>query len=514
MRILNDEVYALRKAFLNRATEILLDERQTPEVLKQIECVLNRGDLPWGMSSDLREILARKGLQEIARKSDKRLTGLAESFLLMGNRDVWLEADKAVLEAIIFAFEDVSEAGSDVLAADGNDLLSLSALFEVMGFGEVVAGNYRVFIKRKDVESLVMTIRGAVAAAKLQSEKIVAEARLALDRIGGDNNVSLFTMLPHVDVTPEWSEAKQANLDGQILARALDHQSDAVAITAAQLLFAGVGGDEVPDAVEQVLGTGGATALRMISFISSEIWGDKALYMILDRLDGELSAGCEYLFKSLPKLASDQTDDRVYKCLLGGIMAPLPEIAVGAAEGCTSLDLPQIYADELRKAFDHWKEHEPPYPVHGGVIPPSPRVHLLRALTKLQSFMFDEMIDLCSDVRGDVRDAVIDALVDIASLDKAALESILRSVESGKAPSMMLTKLMSLPSETLQEVKGKILNLLKSPNSTVRSDAVKTIGMPWIDREEAARLAKEMLCDEDHKVRNQATRTLRLIRGS
>jgi len=512
MRILNDEVYALRRAFLNRATEILLDERQTPEVLKQIECVLNRGDLPWGMSSDLREILARKGLQEIARKSDK-LSMLAESLFLMGNRDVWLEADKAVLEAIIFAFEDVSEAGSDVLTTDGNDLLSLSALFEAMSFGQVVAGNYRVFIKRKDVESLVLTIRGAVAAAKLQSENIVAEARLALDRIGGDNNVSLFTMLANVDVTPEWSEAKQANLDGRILARALDHPSDAVAITAAQLLFAGVSGDEVPDAVKQVLGTGGATALRMISFISSEIWGDKAVYMILDRLDGELSAGCEYLFKSLPKLASNQTDDRVYKCLLRGIMAPLPEIAVGAAEGCTSLDLPQTYADELRKAFDHWKEHEPPYPVHRGVIPPSPRKHLLHALTKLKGFTFDELLHMCSDVRSDVRDVAVDALVVMAGSDKAALESILRSFESGKTPSMMLTKLMSLPGEILQGVKGKILSLLKSPNSTVRSDAVRAIGMPWMDREEAARLAKEMLCDEDHKVRNQATRTLRLISG-
>jgi hypothetical protein len=510
IKLPSNELYDLICTFLNRGTELLLDERQTLRVLKQIESVLIRKNLPWGVLKGLREILDRKGLKELAQKIDKRW--LFSFAPLWREREVWLEADKVLLNTIISTFEDVSVTKVKGAAADREDLLSLSALFEAMRLGEVVAGNYLIFSKQKDVEALISTIRGAVAAIKLQPEKVVAEARLALEQLGGEGSFGLISMLENVDVTPEWSEAKQANLDGRILARALDHPSDAVAITAAELLYAGIGGDEVPDVVEQILKTGGKTALRMVSIISSQIWGDKALYIIIDRLDGELSAGCDYLFKSLPKLARDQTDNRIYKSLMRGIMAMSPEVAVGAAEGCAALDLPKIYVDELRGAFSYWKEHEPPYPVNTGVIPPSPRVHLLCALKKLQGFTFDEMINLCSDVRSDVREEAIDAIVSIAGSDKAELESILRWVDSGNAPSTLFTKLMSLPDEILQDVKGKILSLLKSSNSSVRSDVARTLSMSWIDKEEAEILANEMLRDEDHMVRNQATIILRLIR--
>lgn len=512
IRLPSNELRDLICTFLNRGTELLLDECQTPRVLKQIKRVLIRKDLPWGMLKGLREILDRKGLKELVQKMDE--SWMYKFTQAWPKMEVWLEADKALLNAIISTFEDVSITEVKVAAADREDLLSLSALFEAMRLGEVVAGNYLVFSKQKDVEALVSTIRGAVAAIKLEPEKVVAEARLALEQLGKEGSFGLISMLENVDVTPEWSEAMQVNLDGRILARALDHPSDAVAITAAELLYAGTGGDEVPDAVEQILKTGGKTALRMISIISSQIWGDKALDIIIDRLNGELSAGCEYLFKSLPKMARDQTNNRIYKCLLRGIMAMSPEVSVGAAEGCAALDLPKKYVDKLRGAFDYWKEHEAPYPVNTGVIPPSPRVHLFRALKNLEGFTFNEMMDLCSDVRSDVREEAIDALVNIADEDKTALENILKWVDSGNAPSMLFSKLMSLPEETLQNLKGEILSLLKSSKSSVRSDVVRTLSMSWINKEEAERLAIEMLRDEDNMVRNQATITLRLIRGS
>jgi len=276
----SDELYDLMCTFLNRGTELLLDERQTPQVLKQIEHVLICKDLPLGVLESLRKVLDRKGLIELVRKIDERW--MHRFILAWPKREGWLEADKVLLNAIIYTFENASVTKGKAAEADTGSLLSLSALFQAMRFGEVAAGNYLVFSKQKDVEALASTIRGAVAAIKVQPGKVVAEAHLALKQLGEEESCDLMSILENVDVTPEWSKVKQVNLDGRILARALDHPSNAVAITAAELLYAGTGGDEVADAVEQILKTGGKTALRMISIISSQIWGDKALDIIID----------------------------------------------------------------------------------------------------------------------------------------------------------------------------------------------------------------------------------------
>jgi hypothetical protein len=250
--------------------------------------------------------------------------------------------------------------------------------------------------------------------------------------------------LKKVDTTPAWSKAKHVDLDIHALVQSLDHPCDAVAITAAELLCAGVGGEEASHAVERFLQTGDRQAHIMIGAIAPEIWGERALNIILTRLEGELKGGCAYLFKSLRKLIKGEIADRTCKCLIKGITNFSPIIAAAAAETCALMDIPSRYADEIERALKYWKENEPPYTDERGFISTSPRAYLLHVLTKMRTLSIDDLLIYCSDIRGDIREAAIKALVDMAKTDKDELAGLLRRIMLGDVPIGVLKSLLDL----------------------------------------------------------------------
>jgi energy-coupling factor transporter ATP-binding protein EcfA2 len=410
IRILTDDRYTINHAFIVKGAELLLSERRTPDVIATMERIINNVNQSMSITDDLAKVLNEKGLQDIVQNYYKHVMSDYE-WLKSEKWEQWkqssYEAEKALLEAVISAFPDI-DVNSNEVSTEG--FLCISALFYAMRFDEVGFSSYSVLRHRKGIRSLETAIQGAVAALQLDPKKLVAEAKLGLEEIKPEHGKDLLSMLIKVDVNPIWSRAENVNLAIHILAQALNHPSDAIAITAAELLHAGVGGDEAAVAVEKILQTGGSQSLRMISVIASEIWREKALDIILGRLEGELNNGCEYLFKSLTNLIKGKGNDRVYKCLIKGIMTPLTKIAEAAAESCVSIDFPDVNINEIRKAFDFWKQHELPYTDERGYITKSPRAHLLHLLSKLNALTVDELLIFCSENRGDIRESAIEAL--------------------------------------------------------------------------------------------------------
>jgi energy-coupling factor transporter ATP-binding protein EcfA2 len=510
--ILTGDRYSLNHALIVKGAELLLSERRTQDVIEKIDRVINKRCLSIGITNDLTKVLVEKGLQDIVQNYYEHVMSCFEWL----NEEKWeqwkqssYEAEKALLEAIISAFPDIDAKSKEVFT---EGFLCLSALFYSMRFNEVGYSNYVVLKHRKDIRSLETAIQGAVAALQLDPQKLVAEAKYGIEQIKPEYDKDLLSMLIKVDVTPIWSRAKNANLDIHILAQALNHPSDAIAITAAELLHAGVGGDEAAVAMKKTLQTGGSQALRMISAIAFEIWGEKAIDIFLERLEGELNQGCEYLFESLPNLINGQANDRVFKCLLKGIMTPSPRIAEAAAKSMGSIDIPYDYADDILKAIDYWKTHEPTYSDKRGVVQPNPIAHLLRAFTKVGKLTTQKLLEFYSDVRHDVREVAAKALVDTVKTDKDELTELLKNISTSNAPIGLLKNLLELPDDILQSVKEVIIfYLLKSPNDHVRSITATTLGGSWIDEAEAAKLAREVLQDKTPSVRDQAVRVLRQI---
>lgn len=508
------EIHNIVHSFVIRGIELLLKERRTPKVLEQIERIFIHGNISYKVMLDGLKILDENGLQQIVEQYYAKHANLFGSFSLRikERQTLYHEADKALLEAIISAFLDSPKV--ELKDYNVNDLLSLSALFYTFRFPEIQEADYLVLLKRVNVESLIEVIRGATAALNIKPEFFVSEAKFALRQLKSkqnQNRLGLISLVKQVPVTPVWSKSKKIALDGEILARALDHPCIAVAVTAAELIYAGAGGDKVPFLVEQVLKTGGYTALRVIGAFAHKIFGDRACDLILARLNGELTRGCEFLFETLTKPIKKPIDDRVFKCFVKGIMCPNIEIAVGAAESCVGINFPKTYANDIQNAFVYWKEHEPPYTNEKGFVQPSPRKYLLLVLAKLKNLTTNELLEFYSDIRPDVHEAAIEATIKILESNKVELANVLRRISQEEIPSSILKKILNLPSSVLQDVKGDIVNLLRSSNKDIRWIVTSAIRKDWINKEEAIKLITEMLQDENSEIRNCATETLRVL---
>ena len=503
-----DHDYHLRRACVVDATELLLERRSGPEVMAKIERVVLEGRLPMGVMSDLTKVLRAKGYEDIVRRHNQKLRDiLSDRFW---DWQPGRQADRALLEGVIGAFAEIPLPSHRV--ARGERVLNLSALLKGMRVGEVIAGNHRVFAQRRDVESLHLVVRATAKAIGLDEERLVAEAHDVLMRMEEDSESCLYSFVEDVDVTPQWPTVADADIDPQVLGRALDHPSHAVAQTAAEMLFVGVGGQEAVRVAKQVLSSGGQTGLRMVAAIASRIWGDRALGMVLDRLDGDLTAGCEYLFMTIPSLAGREIDSRVCQCLARGILDGPLEVARGAAKALSEVDLPETYAGVLRRAFEHWRKHEPPHPQGGGVIPHSPRADLLKAGVSIDAFSFVELTRFCSDVRDDVREAAVAALADAAEADLSVLSSLLTMIASGELPVTLFRELMALPRERLSEASAQMVDMLRSSLAAVREAATGSLDRGWLEPTDSERLAVELLGDADCGVRDQAAKALRRMR--
>ncbi len=508
------EINNIVHAFVIRVTGLLLKERRTPRVLEQVERIFIRGNMSYKTHLEFSKILVENGQHEIVERYYAKYAKPVGSFPLWfkERQPLYHEADKALLEAIISAFSGSQEVELKNYRED--DLLLLSALFYTIRFPEVEETDYLVLLKRRDVESLIEVIRGTAAALSIKPVFLIAEAKFALKQLESEqsqNRLGLISLVKKVPVTPAWSESKKIDMDGEILARALDHPCIAVAVTAAELISAGAGGDKVPFLVEQVLKTGGYTALRVIGSFAHIIWRDRAFDLILDRLNGELTRGCEFLFETLTKLIKKPADDRVFKCFLKGIMCPNIKIAVGAAESCVGINFPKTYANDIQNAFDYWKKHEPSYTNENSVVQHSPRKYLLLVLAKLKNLTIHELFEFYSDIRPDVHEAAIEAAIRILESNKVELVNVLKRINKEEIPLSILKKILGLPSSVLRDVKNEVVNLLRSPNKDIRWIVTSALYKNWIKKEEAINLTTEMLRDEDSEIRNCATKTLRVL---
>ncbi len=508
--------FNIQETFCLRATEAILEHpRTTAGMGQRIARLVRENRISIGLLRGLLPIMEGRGLYELGKELFDRVNGKRFWSGFDHNREEWIAQDKALLEAIIQAFDDGTQSNTPFTSASskGRILLSLSALYETMGFGHVAVGSYSLG-HRQDVEALVMTMRGAAAAVKLSPADLSGQAHVALDMMCGDDPPMLYDMLGDVHVTPDWVEAKRIGLDGRILAQALGHPSEAVAVTAAYLLAYGAGGPTAADFVLQVLNTGRGNALRMVAAIADDLWNEKALDTILGRLERELCRGCEHLFNILPHLAAcapKQDITRIHASLLRGIMTPNPKIATKAAEVCVTLFLPLLSIREIREAYEYWKVQEPPYVNEHGIVSQSPRPQLLSILIRLQAFTIDELLSVLLDTRSDVRSVAMDALVELLSEDRPSLKHVLKIIDSGSAPLEVLWKLLNHQKQPLRQTRDELLGLLVSSNPSLRSAAVGALPQICADEAETTTRACGMLSDEDPAVRERAARVLRSL---
>jgi len=537
----SEPVYTQRK----RSALLGASDRLRSEALVQAVTRVLAGTPTSGTVRHVEDVVLNPGLSvQALRELETVLRATGNDGILATQRERWRErlsrsglnqlrfpeyakrADRAFLEATLAA------AGSpDAPPFKGTgrgDLVQVGALLEALGFWELDLPAWSVLGRQDDADVVVAVLRGVMEAARIDKRALASEATWALAHLQESGALSeLFDMVANVPVECDWEKAPEAQLDPMLLLRGLIHPSRAVVVAAGRLVASGAGGARMPGLVEVILRGAPGLTMQIVAAFAHDIWGSDAINVIVRRLEGELSAGCHWLFRCIPSLDIGVDSARVRDAIARGLFADEPHVAAGAAEtlvalGCGELGLAE---DLPRRALEHWMRRGSwcsrcGVAVHGGacrqchIVPPDPRGDLVRALADLGAFEVEELLKLSCEDHHEIRRAACDALVDQAERNTMCLTAVLDAVRVGAAPPDVLRNVLSLPQTALASAKGQFVALFTSGVPAVREEALGGLTKGVIAKDQASEIARQALRDPDLLVRDAAVHTLRALRTS
>lgn len=542
---LPDQAYELQEYSLVCAIEKVFSESTEPKKVVAAALKRLRHGVSAGTTFDLiLPTLARYNAMDIGVKAfelDKPITRIAELFLQTetSNGKSW---EVALLEVIISATRayktDTTAVHPPLADVDPSisAFINLSTLLSGLEFWETSYDHLQSISERQNEEAAKEVLRGTIIALSLNPARIAEEAKLAIEKLPGTKYGMVVELLRKIPSTPHWERAKDANLNFESIVEALSHPSLVVVVAAANLLEAGVGGNEVRPLIRQALQNGTGMTIGAIAGIAPELWSEKESVEILtERLKGEPSSGFQFIYKALAKLmpsVDEVSRNEIREAILAGLLSHDPQTATGAGEALLLLSLtnnPEV-KEPLKTALAHWTQRGSwcercNAAVKDGScstcrhIPPNPRSTLIKVLTRLGELDTEELLRYCEDSWHDVPDVAYDALGERAAADLNLLRSLLARINEG-LPSYdssvavnLLHRILRLPAEILSAVEQDVLALTYSEIAAVRDVIISSLTAEWVTPEAARKLAQEGLADPSPGVRNSATKVLRLLQN-
>ena len=543
---LPDQAYDLQEYSLLCAIEKIFTEAPEPKPIVAAALERFRHGMGSGTSFKLIPILGQYEARDIAVKAfdlDKHMASMVDFFLRMKDETSdGKSVEVALLEEIISATEGDKADMGKVPPVEGEAevepsvaaFTNLSILISGLDFWEIPYEYFHAISDRQKEKALKEVLRGTIIALSLNSRHLVEEAKLAIKKLPETQFSMLHELVRNIPSTPDWERARNADLNYTLIVDALSHPSLIVIAAAANLLEAGVGGEEARPLIQQALQKGSGQTLWAIAGIAPQLWSkEEAIEILLERLKGEPSTGFEHLYMALAKQTpsvGESVRAEIREAILTGLHSDNPKTATGAAEALLLLSLANNLEliERLKAALEHWTERGSRCEGCGvivkdgscsecHVVPPNPRSALIKVLTRLGELETEELLRCCEDRWHDVPDVAYEVLAERAGSDPNLLRTLLARVneglpayESSTAINLLYT-LLKLPAETLNDVEPDLLALTGSPVPAIRSIIISSLTAEWVAYEAARRLATEALNDPSPGVRNSATKVLRLL---
>ena len=280
-------------------------------------------------------------------------------------------------------------------------------------------------------------------------------------------------------------------------------------LAAAEIIYEGAINEQLKTALENVFRKSRFGALYFISMIAERVWDDNVLEIVLSRLEQELTSGCKHLIKNLPDYSRTNCDDRILAVVKRALEAESEEVAEAAAKLCLDFIPNEQLFPELKSALTYWKKHEKPYPTSGGVIPPSPRATLLKALIQRNGLSFDELVEFYWDARSDVKDIAKSSLLLLAKENTEAVSRMFDLIETGRFGSNTLWSLMELPFSALIHERTRLLKFLDSDDPDIQVVMFAALKRhPFHNEADAVQFLRSKLDNTNMAVREAAIRAL------
>jgi len=477
---------------------------------------LSAGEINMGATEGIVKILREKGLDDVLESSKywaerKEFWGRTALRLASTSDERCTATDKRLLDAVLTVC-----AGEGITPSEASDsrrpLLSLGALFSASQVFEISVPEYVEIGRLRDNSSLAEVLKGAIKAAGIDVQALVDDAAQAMNSIRADPE-PLYFLLPNLTCESNWDRVVEVQFDDELVLEALHSESRFVARLGCCIVASGACPPIVGEKAGTILGAGGY-GLWTASLLADELWGVDAFAVVSQRLQGELSSDCSYLFKRVPELMSDDADpSETIQLLLRGIRHGEASVAVSAAEALEKIESFAPEEQDIRGLLQYWKEHEAPYPAVSGAVPPSPRAPLLRKLSKTVRVSIEESLEWLNDDRSDVREVALSITRARLAEEPDDVEPLLLRICENGEPLSLLSAMHDLPLVVLASLKKVLLRLFSSRHAFVRRRMLESLPAQWLSREEAISLSEQRMSDEDPRVRSTALLALRRLGG-
>jgi hypothetical protein len=411
-------------------------------------------------------------------------------------------------------FGTIAELGtpaqnSEASPAARKPFLHLSAFLRLTGYMEMPAYDIWAWREPYDQDAVREVLRGMVDIVPVERARLIAEAHGALGYVRTLSDEHLFQLygrLPDVD-TPEidWESAAAFSLDPAKLERTLYHNSQWVVRLTANLLANMVHGQALRDLATRLLTDGKRLTLWAGSALAGLAEKSAATKLLCTRLRQSLVVGCEYGFRALHKLSPSLTAE-TFSAARNGLLNGNAQTAIAAAELAADWAKPGAgeLHDLLERAYQHWREHEEPYPTKGGTVPHSPREKILVALLSIRDASNEQLFSYTADVRSDVSKIGRDALMKRLEVSDEAREMLVNGVTNKTESSSLLSSALRVKIAFNAAQVRRISNLLVAAEPKLRWAALEVLNEAYLSRDEIERLAKARTADSDLEVREAA----------
>ena len=388
-------------------------------------------------------------------------------------------------------------------------LYNFAAFNKFTGADSDPAYDIQSWSKDYDKNAAREVTRAFIAASGIDPDRLKDEARSyvgAMKDTDDDRIYSIDLRLPNVDL-PEinWENVNLSKFDSVLIEKSMYSRSMWLRRMATYVILAITPKENLKATVKRILTKGRGYTLLLSSHLARELPDIDAVDVLSERAIGEDIYGLDHVFDMLAKFETLSIENASNLCL-AGLVSKHPETAISA----TKLGLAHETIDDetflsaLKQAYDHWKTHEKPYPVGGGVVPRSPRAEILDLIERITPHSYNQINKFLRDDRSDVNKFGEIKLMELLRTDEVHHKKFISDIKSETIGASYLTKALDMNISFKASELCEISSFIETANPRLRYAALALLRYDGVDAEITTSLLKKAQSDPEQQIRDRA----------
>lgn len=469
--------------------------------------ILNNGHQSMSLIWDLDRFFKSVGLLDMSKEL-YRLdhSTIYEGFSRPELREREIESNKRILDALIIPSIMEKETST------GNmQLLDLSAFTSASNYWNVALSDIFHWPQKVFQDSIREVFKGVSLASKISRTGLHHDAVALLEMIsstddGFEAQLAMFNRTVRIDVEPDWDVITGSDLDIKRIEQAMYCSVEWIVWLAGNLLLKLHDSAGLSHLIKTLLKNGDYSTLLITSYLIPYLKNnDEIRSIILDRLNGKLVAGCQFLYAPLAE-AITYIDQDILDVVSKGLFNSGPRTATEAAKlvGKLFTSENKLLHKVLLDAYEFWIEHEEPYPVGGGAVPESPRKELLSTILKMKIPSGIELMGYLSDPRSDVKDVAKEHLFSRIDSDESLRKNLISATNEEIVNSSYLAIAIKNGTAFTPSQIDSICAMIAHKSPKVRYAAFNVLKTNRVDNETLRKWLEVALKDSNDEIKESA----------